>query len=42
MQSKNALAEIQQRYAGCNLLMPASTEVQLIVHTINGSAKTDR
>lgn len=29
MQSKNALAEIQQRYAGCNLLMPASTEVQL-------------
>ena len=29
MQSKNALAEIQQKYAGCNLLMPASTEVQL-------------
>lgn len=25
----NALAEIQQKYAGCNLLMPASTEVQL-------------
>lgn len=29
MQNKNALAEIQQKYAGCNLLMPASTEVQL-------------
>lgn len=27
--SRNALAEIQQKYAGCNLLMPASTEVQL-------------
>lgn len=25
----NAIAEIQQKYAGCNLLMPASTEVQL-------------
>ncbi|MDD2979576.1 MAG: hypothetical protein PHN80_06335 [Hespellia sp.] len=25
----NALAEIQQKYAGCNLLMPASTEVQM-------------
>lgn len=25
----NALAEIQQKYAGCNLLMPVSTEVQL-------------
>nr|DAM32613.1 MAG TPA: hypothetical protein [Caudoviricetes sp.] len=29
MQNRNALAEIQQKYAGCNLLMPASTEVQL-------------
>lgn len=29
MQNNNALAEIQQKYAGCNLLMPASTEVQL-------------
>lgn len=29
MQNKNALAEIQQKYAGCNLLMPATTEVQL-------------
>lgn len=29
MQNKNAIAEIQQKYAGCNLLMPASTEVQL-------------
>lgn len=28
MQNKE-LAEIQQKYAGCNLLMPASTEVQL-------------
>ena len=27
--NKNALAEIQQKYAGCNLLMPAATEVQL-------------
>ena len=25
----NAMEEIQKRYAGCNLLMPASTEVQL-------------
>ena len=25
----NAMAEIQKKYAGCNLLMPASTEVQL-------------
>lgn len=25
----NALAEIQQKYAGCNLLIPAATEVQL-------------
>ena len=29
MQNNRALAEIQQKYAGCNLLMPASTEVQL-------------
>ena len=29
MQNRNALAEIQQKYAGCNLLMPASTEIQL-------------
>lgn len=25
----NAMTQIQQKYAGCNLLMPASTEVQL-------------
>jgi len=25
----NAIAEIQRKYAGCNLLMPATTEVQL-------------
>lgn len=25
----NAMAQIQQKYAGCNLLMPAATEVQL-------------
>lgn len=25
----NAMAQIQQKYAGCNLLMPTSTEVQL-------------
>lgn len=25
----NAIAEIQKKYAGCNLLMPAATEVQL-------------
>lgn len=29
MNSQTALADIQQRYAGCNLLMPATTEVQL-------------
>ena len=29
MQNSNALAEIQQKYAGCNLLLPATTEVQL-------------
>lgn len=25
----NSIAEIQKKYAGCNLLMPATTEVQL-------------
>lgn len=29
MNSQTALADIQQKYAGCNLLMPATTEVQL-------------
>ncbi len=29
MSNQTALADIQQKYAGCNLLMPASTEVQL-------------
>ncbi len=29
MQNSNALAEIQRKYAGCNLLMPASTEIQM-------------
>lgn len=29
MQNSNALAEIQRKYAGYNLLMPASTEIQL-------------
>lgn len=29
MNNQTALADIQQKYAGCNLLMPASTEVQL-------------
>lgn len=27
--NSNAIAEIQKKYAGCNLLMPAATEVQL-------------
>lgn len=29
MNSQTALADIQQKYAGCNLLLPATTEVQL-------------
>ena len=27
--NSNAIAEIQKKYAGCNLLMPAATGVQL-------------
>jgi len=31
--NSNAIAEIQKKYAGCNLLMPAATEVQLNLFT---------